>query len=92
MLHLSYSSAAGVSVETLRTINAAATTIIHLTGNELANFVTGNAGSNQLNGKLGNDALTGNAGNDFFLLDTTLNATTNVDTIADFRCPPTPSA
>ena len=84
---LSYTLAAGVSAETLRTINPAATTVIHLTGNEINNFVTGNAAYNQLNGGLGNDTLTGNAGDDFFLFNTTLNATTNVDTITDFSVP-----
>ena len=81
---LSYALAAGVSAETLRTVNAAATTVIHLTGNEINNIVAGNAAYNQINGGLGNDTLTGNAGGDFFLFNTALNATTNVDTITDF--------
>ena len=81
---VSYTLAAGVAVETLRTVNAAATTAIDLIGNALANIVTGNAGSNAINGRAGNDKLTGNAGNDFFAFNTALNAATNVDTITDF--------
>ena len=63
-------------------------------GNELANEIIGNSGSNYLfgyngndilNGKLGNDILVGGAGKDNFVFDTTLNATTNKDTIKDFN-------
>ncbi|MGJ0437512.1 calcium-binding protein, partial [Aliarcobacter cryaerophilus] len=63
-------------------------------GNELANKIIGNSGSNYLfgyngndilNGKLGNDILVGGAGKDNFVFDTTLNATTNKDTIKDFN-------
>jgi hypothetical protein len=50
-------------VETLRTIDAAATTAINLVGNTLDNIVTGNAGVNSLSGGDGNDTVTGNAGN-----------------------------
>ena len=82
---VSYTLAAGVAVETLRIFGGTAgTAAINLTGNELANTVTGNAGSNAINGGLGNDKLTGNAGNDFFVFNTVLNASTNVDTIVDF--------
>ena len=61
---VSYTLAANVAVETLRTINAAATTAINLTGNNLANILTGNAGNNILNAGAGNDALNGGLGND----------------------------
>ena len=54
------------------------------TGNELANVIVGNEGANVIDGGLGNDTLTGGAGGDTFLFDTTLNKTTNVDTITDF--------
>ena len=81
---VSYTLVAGVSVETLRTIDAAATTAINLKGNEIRNFVTGNAGANVINGGSGNDKLTGNAGADIFAFNTALNAVTNVDTIVDF--------
>ena len=69
---VTYALAGGVAVETLRTVNAAATTAINLTGNNLANFVTGNAGNNQINGGLGNDTLRGNAGADLFFFNTAL--------------------
>ena len=61
---VSYTLAANVAVETLRTINAAATTAINLTGNNLANIVTGNAGNNILNAGAGNDTLNGCLGSD----------------------------
>ena len=80
---VSYTLAAGVSVETLRTANPAGTTAINLTGNALNNIVTGNAGANILNGGGGVDRLTGGAGNDVFMFNTTL-AATNVDIITDF--------
>ena len=64
---VSYTLAAGVAVETLRTINAAATTAINLTGNNLANIVTGNAGNNILNAGAGNDTLNGGLGNDILI-------------------------
>ena len=82
---LTYTLGASAAVETLRTINAAATTAINLTGNAFNNFMTGNAGANQINGGSGNDRLTGNAGSDFFLFSTAPNATTNRDTIVDFN-------
>ena len=90
---VSYTLGAGVSVETLRTSNAAATTAINLTGNELANVVTGNAGVNTLKGGSGNDTLAGmggndkltGGGNDFFLFNTAPNASSNMDTILDFN-------
>jgi Ca2+-binding RTX toxin-like protein len=82
---ISYQLGAGVSVETLRTVNAAATTAINLAGNELANAIAGNAGSNMLFGYAGKDSLTGGAGNDFFVFNTALNAVSNVDSILDFN-------
>ncbi len=60
----SYTLTAGSSVETLKTINAAATTAINLTGNALTNTLIGNAGANVLNGVLGNDTLNGGGGLD----------------------------
>ena len=59
--------AAGASVETLRTTNAAATTAINLTGNNLANTIIGNAGANILNAGAGNDTLSGGLGNDILI-------------------------
>jgi Ca2+-binding RTX toxin-like protein len=51
------------------------------TGNDT---ISGGAGNDHLYGKAGNDTLTGGAGQDRFYFDTTLNGTTNVDTIKDF--------
>ncbi len=82
---VSYALEAGDSIETLRTDNAAGTTAIDLTGNEINNFVTGNNGANRINGRSGNDTLRGNGDADTFVFNTALNAATNVDTIADFQ-------
>ena len=84
MPSVSYTLAAGVSAETLRTTNAASTTAINLTGNEINNLVIGNAGANQLNGREGHDKLTGNAGADLFFFNTALSAATNIDAVTDF--------
>jgi hypothetical protein len=54
-------------------------------GNSLSNSITGNSASNVLNGKTGNDTLTGGGAGDFFVFNTALNATSNVDTITDFQ-------
>ena len=56
-----------------------------LTGNNSANDLVGGEGDDVINGGLGNDTLSGGDGNDTFLFNTTLNASTNVDTIADFN-------
>ena len=67
----SYTLAAGVSAETLRTADAAATTAINLIGNEITNIVTGNAGANILSGGTGGeiDTLQGLGGNDSYIVD-----------------------
>ena len=82
---VSYALASNVAVETLRTAAPTATTTINLTGNNLANTIIGNAGSNAINGGLGNDVLSGGAGNDVFTFSTTLNGSTNSDTVTDFN-------
>lgn len=61
---VSYAMAAGVNVEQLATTNSLATTVINLTGNELANAIYGNAGVNVLSGGGGNDVIYGGSGND----------------------------
>ncbi|WP_194792946.1 beta strand repeat-containing protein [Caenimonas koreensis] len=70
--------------------NASANTI---TGNANANLLSGLDGNDTLDGGDGNDTLaggkgidilTGGAGSDVFLFDTSFNAVTNVDRIADF--------
>ena len=63
------------------------------TGNALANVLRGNDGGNRLLGQdgadtlagaAGNDTLTGGTGADVFLFDTTLNGSTNRDSVTDF--------
>ena len=61
---LSYTLAAGLSVETLSTNDDAGTAAINLIGNELANTIIGNAGANLLSGGDGSDILEGRDGND----------------------------
>jgi len=82
-------SATGASNLNL-TGNASANT---LTGNDANNVLIGGAGNDTLIGGIGadtlfggagRDALTGGAGADVFQFKATLNATSNVDTIADF--------
>ena len=63
---VSYVLAAGQSVETMRTVNAAATTAMNLTGNELGNTIIGNAGNNILVGGGDVDTLQGMASNDSY--------------------------
>jgi Ca2+-binding RTX toxin-like protein len=55
-----------------------------LTGNAGNNLLTGEGGNDTIAGKGGNDSLYGGAGKDFFVFDTALNKTTNVDDIDDF--------
>jgi Ca2+-binding RTX toxin-like protein len=66
---VSYTLAAGASVELMSTDWHAGTDAINLTGNELANVIYGNAGNNVLNGGGGVDAMIGWAGNDTFFVD-----------------------
>jgi Ca2+-binding RTX toxin-like protein len=47
--------------------------------------VFGQAGNDKIYGGDGNDTLYGGGGNDYFVFDTPLNASTNVDLIADFN-------
>ena len=61
--------------------NAAANTLNGAAGNDV---LSGAAGNDVLIGGLGNDTLVGGAGKDTFLFDTTLNATTNKDSLTDF--------
>ena len=61
---VSYTIAAGAFVETLRTIDAAATTAINLTGNDHTLVIDGNAGANVLTGGAGNETISGFGGND----------------------------
>ena len=65
---VSYTLGVNESVETLQTTNAAATTAINLTGNNIANTVIGNAGDNALDGGGEADSLNGLGGNDTYAL------------------------
>jgi Ca2+-binding RTX toxin-like protein len=55
--------------------------ITGLAGNDT---ITGGAGNDTLIGSAGNDTLTGGADSDYFLFDTAVNASSNLDTITDF--------
>ncbi len=66
---VSYTLAAGVSVELLTTDFNAGTGAINLTGNELANTIFGNDGANILNGGGGADTLVGRLGDDVYFVD-----------------------
>ena len=81
---VSYVLGAGDGIEVMTTTDAAGTTALNLTGNELGQAITGNAGANRLNGGAGNDALSGLDGADVFVFSTTLGATNN-DAITDYN-------
>jgi Ca2+-binding RTX toxin-like protein len=77
----------GNSTLTGNTLN---NTLTGLTGNDTLSGGSGNDnlvggdGNDLLFGGLGNDTLTGGSGSDTFIINTTLNATSNLDTITDF--------
>jgi Ca2+-binding RTX toxin-like protein len=64
-----YTLRAGVSVETMTTVNQQSTVAINLTGNEIGNSLYGNNGVNVLNGGAGADYMVGLGGNDTFIID-----------------------
>lgn len=55
-----------------------------LTGSNAANLLRGDGGSDTLAGGLGNDQLIGGDDGDYFVFNTALSGTTNVDNIQDF--------
>ena len=61
---VSYTLAAGLSVEVLGVANQLSTTPLNLTGNEFRQLMVGNAGNNILDGRGGNDDLAGGGGTD----------------------------
>lgn len=81
---VSFTLAAGVSVEAMRTTASSGTATIGLTGNEFGQEIVGNAGANRLDGKDGADTLFGSGGGDTFVFSTTLGIG-NVDTISDLK-------
>jgi Ca2+-binding RTX toxin-like protein len=54
-------------------------------GGDAIDTLDGGDGADYLYGDLGNDTLTGGNGNDRFYFNTALNASTNLDTITDFK-------
>ena len=97
---VSFALAAGQHIEVLSTTSQTGIGAINLSGNELAQRINGNNGANIINGGggndiisglaarvygAGNDTLTGGAGYDYFVFNTALNASTNVDRITDFN-------
>ncbi|MCX7300906.1 MAG: calcium-binding protein [Rhodobacterales bacterium] len=60
----------GVGIETIQTVDSAATTAINLTGNALAQTISGNAGANTLTSGAGAaDLLQGGNGNDIYVVN-----------------------
>ena len=66
---VSYTLAAGASVEKLSTGSNGGTDAINLTGNELAQQISGNNGDNILDGRGGADLLVGLLGDDGYIVD-----------------------
>jgi Ca2+-binding RTX toxin-like protein len=60
----SYTLSAHAPIEVMRTVDAASTRAINLTGSSVANTIVGNNGANTLRGLGGNDVLLGQRGND----------------------------
>jgi len=81
---VSYTLAAGVSVDVMSTDWNAGTGALNLTGNELVNTLFGNEGANILNGGGGSDFLEGKGGADTYQFTTALGAN-NVDIVSGFQ-------
>lgn len=86
---VSFTLSAGQEVETMVTIDSAATTAINLTGNELAQVMFGNAGANTLTSGGGADYMVALGGNDILFGNaataSTLQGGTGNDTYYIFR-------
>jgi serralysin len=80
----------GNAVANKLTGNAAVNKLYGLLGNDTLFGNAGNdvldagGGNDTLNGGVGNDVLTGGLGNDFFVFNSALNASTNLDTLKDY--------
>jgi Ca2+-binding RTX toxin-like protein len=81
----SYVLGAGDYIEFLEASAPTGLLRLDLTGNSLAQKITGNGGVNVIDGGAGNDSLLGGAGSDYFVFSTTINSSTNKDTIIDFN-------
>jgi serralysin len=81
---VSYTLGAGQSIETLSTSDAAGTTAINLTGNNLGQTIIGNAGANVLTGGGGADYLLGLGGDDTLVGNADANSTLQGGTGNDF--------
>jgi Ca2+-binding RTX toxin-like protein len=57
----------------------------YLFGTNTRNVISGGAGNDTIKGYRGNDTLAGGTGKDSFVFNSALSASTNVDTITDFR-------
>lgn len=66
---IDYTLLAGLDIERLIANDAAATTGLDLTGNELGQSITGDQGANVIDGKGGADTLTGLGGDDLYFVD-----------------------
>jgi len=74
------------SLTTSGTFTVNGSTFINLfAGGQASDTITGNSTANWISGDTGNDTLTGGGGDDAFVFATALNASTNVDTITDFK-------
>ena len=80
---VSYTLAAGVSVELFTAQDRGSTTGLRLIGNEVSQTIAGTAGNDTISGGGGADVLIGGAGADRFDFTTAL-GTGNVATLADF--------
>jgi Ca2+-binding RTX toxin-like protein len=76
----------GAGVDTIKSIEnfGGSTYNDTITGDGGNNYIDAIVGNDIIDGGLGNDYLIGGSGLDIFIFDTALNATTNIDTIADF--------
>ena len=79
-------TAGSTSLTTSGTFTVNGSTFINLfAGGQAADTITGNSTSNWISGDTGNDSLTGGTGDDAFVFATALDASTNLDTITDFK-------
>jgi autotransporter-associated beta strand protein len=66
---VSFTLGVGDNIEFLETVDATATTVINLKGNEIAQTITGNAANNTITGGGGLDHMVGGDGSDIYFAD-----------------------